>query len=134
VALLRIILGSTGASGSAIEIRSWLISILTRRCPFCQVPGAAPASSTALTRHILEHNDVLAPDAVNRSVLIVVAVIGVISVAAMVGPMIGHRVSNCRAPDATHDRADRTANNGPGDGAPDTSSDRAAFVGKRNLR
>jgi hypothetical protein len=32
-------------------------------------------------------------------------------------------------PDATYDRADRTANNSTGDGAPDTSSDRAAFVG-----
>ena len=101
---------------------------------YCQARGAAPASSTTLNRHILERNDVLAPDAVDRSVLIVVAVIGVISVAAMIAPMIGHRVSNCRAPDATHDRADRTANNSPGDGAPDTSSDCAAFVGKRNLR
>jgi hypothetical protein len=101
---------------------------------YCQARGAAPASSTTLNRHILERNDVLAPDAVDRSVLIVVAVIGVISVAAMIAPMIGHRVSNCRAPDATHDRADRTADNSPGDGAPDTSSDRAAFVGKRNLR
>jgi hypothetical protein len=96
--------------------------------------GAAPASSTALTRHILDRNDVLAPDVVDWSVLIVVAVIGVISVAAMIAPVIGHRVSNCRAPDATHDRADRTADNSPGHSAPNTSSDGAAFVGKGNLR
>ena len=100
----------------------------------CQARGAAPASSTALTRHILDRNDVLAPDVVDWSVLIVVVVIGVISVAAMIAPVIGHRVSDCRAPDATHDRADRTANNSPGDSAPDTSGDRAAFVGKGNLR
>ena len=48
-------------------------------------------------------------------------VIGVISVAAMIVPVIGHRVSDrLRAPNATHDRADRTANNSPGDSAPDT--------------
>jgi hypothetical protein len=48
--------------------------------------------------------------------------------------VICHRVSDRRAPDATHDCADRTANNSPGDSAPDTSSDRAAFVGKDKLR
>ena len=56
------------------------------------------------------------------------------SVAAMIAPVIGHRVSNCRAPDATDDRADRTADNSPSDSTPDTSCDRAAFVGKGNLR
>jgi hypothetical protein len=96
--------------------------------------GAAPAPSTTLSRHVLDRNDVLAPDVVDRSVLIVVAVIGVISVAAMIAPVIGHRVSNCRAPDATDDRADRTADNSSSDSTPDTSSDRAAFVGKGNLR
>ena len=101
---------------------------------YCQALGAAPASSTALTRHMLERNDVLARNVVDWSVLIVVVVIGVISVAAMIAPVIGHRVSDCRAPDATHDRADRTANNSPGDSAPDPSGDRAAFVGKGNLR
>jgi hypothetical protein len=100
----------------------------------CQEPGVAPSSSTTLTRHILNRNDVLAPDAVDRSVLIVVAVIRVISVTAMIAPVIGHRVSDCRAPDATHDRADRTANNSPGNSAPDRSGDRAAFVGKGDLR
>jgi hypothetical protein len=89
----------------------------------CQEPGAAPAPSTALTRHILDRNDVLAPDVVDRSVLIVVAVIGVIS-AAMIAPVIGHRVSDCSAPDATHDGTDRTANNRPGHSAPDASGDR----------
>jgi hypothetical protein len=96
--------------------------------------GAAPAPSTTLSRHVLDRNDVLAPDVVDRSVLIVVAVIGVISVAAMIAPVIGHRVSNCRASDATHDCADRTADDSPGDSAPDTSGDRAAFVGKGDLR
>jgi hypothetical protein len=52
----------------------------------------------------------------------------VVSVAAMIAPMIGHGISDCRAPDTTHDRADRTADNSPGDSAPDTSGDRAAFV------
>jgi hypothetical protein len=33
-------------------------------------------------------------------------------------------------PNPTYDRADRTANNSTGDGAPNPSSDRAAFVGK----
>jgi hypothetical protein len=95
---------------------------------------AAPASSTAPTPHILDRDPGLAPDVVDWSVLIVVAVIGVISVAAMIVPVIGHRISNCCAPNPTHDRADRTANNSTGDGAPNPSSDRAAFVGKGNLR
>jgi hypothetical protein len=69
-----------------------------------------------------------------RSVLVVVVVIGVISVAAMIVPVIGHRISNCCAPNPTHDRADRTANNSTGDGAPNPSCDRATFVGKGNLR
>jgi hypothetical protein len=84
--------------------------------------------------HIRHHDDALALGIVNRSVLIVVVVIGVISVAAMIVPVIGHRVSDRRAPDATHDRADRTANNSPGDSAPDTPCDRAAFVSKGKLR
>ena len=96
--------------------------------------GAAPAPSTTLSRHVLDRNDVLAPDLVDWSVLIVVVVIGVISIAAMIVPVIGHRISNCCAPNPTHDRADRTANNSTGDGAPNPSSDRAAFVGKGNLR
>jgi hypothetical protein len=52
----------------------------------------------------------------------------------MIAPVICHRVSDRRAPDATHDRADRTANNSPGDSAPDTSGHRAAFVSKGKLR
>ncbi len=83
---------------------------------------------------ILNSEDVLAPDVVDWSVLIVVVVIGVISVAAMIVPVIGHRISNCCAPNPTHDRADRTANNSTGDGAPNPSCDRATFVGKGNLR
>jgi hypothetical protein len=86
------------------------------------------------TRQIPNSDDVLAPDVVDWSVLIVVVVIGVISVTAMIAPVIGHRISNCCAPNPTHDRADRTANNSTGDCAPNPSSDRAAFVGKGNLR
>jgi hypothetical protein len=86
------------------------------------------------TRQIPNSDDVLAPDVVDWSVLIVVVVIGVISVAAMIVPVIGHGISNCCAPNPTHNRADRTANNSTGDGAPNPSSDRAAFVGKGNLR
>jgi hypothetical protein len=66
---------------------------------------------------------------VDWSVLIVVVVIGVISVAAMIVPVIGHGISDCCAPDAPDDRADRTANNSTGDGAADASSDSAVFVG-----
>ena len=61
-------------------------------------------------------------------------VIGVISVAVMIVPVIGHRVSDRRAPDAAHDRADRAANNSSGDSAPDTPCDRAAFVSKGKSR
>ena len=82
----------------------------------------------------LERDDTLAPAVVDLSVLIVVVVIRVISVAAMIVPVIGHGVSDCCAPDPTHDRADRTANNSPGDGTPDPSSDRAIFVSKGKLR
>ena len=59
--------------------------------------------------------------AVDRSVLIVVVVvvmIGVIGVAAMIASVIGHGIPDCRAPDTAHDRADRTANNSPGNRAP----------------
>jgi hypothetical protein len=95
---------------------------------------ASAYSSGALIRHIRYPDDVLTPDVVDWSLLIVVVVIGVVSVAAMIAPMIGHRVSDCRAPDAAHDRADRTADNSSGDSAPDTSGDRAAFVSKGKLR
>ena len=70
------------------------------------------------TRQILNSEDGLEPDVVDWSVLIVVVVIGVISVAAMIVPVIGHRISNCRTPDAAHNRPDRTANNSSGDSAP----------------
>ena len=91
--------------------------------------NSSRSTQSTSTLQILNSDDVLAPDVVDWSVLIVVVVIGVISVAAMIVPVIGHRISNCCAPNPTHDRADRTANNSTGDGAPDTSSDRAAFVG-----
>jgi hypothetical protein len=81
------------------------------------------------TRQILNSDDVLAPAVADLSVLIVVVMIGMVAVSAMIMPVIGHRVSDCRAPDATDDCADRTANNSTGDGTPDTSSDSAAFVG-----
>jgi hypothetical protein len=93
-------------------------------------PGFIDGSNLA----ILDRDHGLAPDVVDWSVLIVVMVIGVISVAAMIVPVIGHRISNCCAPNPTHDRADRTANNSTGDGAPNPSGDRAAFIGKGNLR
>jgi len=60
--------------------------------------------------------------------------IGVVGVAAVVMPVIGHRVSDCRAPDAAHNRADRTADNSPGNRASDRASDQTVFVGKGNLR
>jgi hypothetical protein len=82
----------------------------------------------------LDPDDALAPGVVDSSVLTIVVMIGVISIAAMVVPVVGHRVSDCRATDAAHDRADRPADNGPGDGATDCSSNRAAFVSKGNLR
>jgi hypothetical protein len=66
---------------------------------------------------------------VDRSVLIVMVVIGIAGVSVMIVPVIGHGVSDCSAPDTADDRADRTTNNSPGDGAPDPSRDRAAFVG-----
>ena len=74
---------------------------------------------------------------IHRSILIVmmvVVVIGMIGVAAVVMPVIGHGVSDCRAPDAAHNRADRTADNSPGNRAPDRASDQTVFVGKGNLR
>jgi hypothetical protein len=70
-------------------------------------------------------------DVVDLSVLVVVAVI---SVAAMIVPVIGHGVSDCRAPDAADDRANRTANNGPGDCTADRARDQSGLVGKNNLR
>jgi hypothetical protein len=105
-----------------------LIWELARLCPF-SVRRASPRPGISWTATTSSHRT-----SSIWSVLIVVVVIGVISVAAMIAPVIGHGVSNCRAPDATDDRADRTADNSPGDSAPDTSSDRAAFVGKGNLR
>jgi hypothetical protein len=71
-----------------------------------------------LTPQILNHDDVLAPDVVDWSILIVLVMIGVISVPAMIVPVIGHGISDCRAPDASDDRANRTANNSTDDGAP----------------
>ena len=76
-------------------------------------------------------SDALALDVVGLSVLVVVVVI---SVAAMIVPVIGHGVSDCRASDAAHDRADRTADNSAGNRAPDRASDQTVFVGKGNLR
>jgi hypothetical protein len=93
-----------------------------------------PPRSAAIDGDILHRNDVLTPGVVDWSVLIVVVVIGVVSVAAMIVPAICHRVSGRRAPDATHDCADRTADNSPDGSAPDTSSDRAAFVSNGKLR
>ena len=59
----------------------------------------------------------LAPGAVDRSVSVVVVVvmIGVVGVAAIVVSVIGHGISDY----PSHDRADRAADNSPGDRAPD---------------
>jgi hypothetical protein len=65
--------------------------------------------------------------------MVVVVVIGMIGVAAMV-PVIGHGVSDRRAPDAADDRANRTANDSPGDSTADRASHQTVFVGKGNLR
>jgi len=46
---------------------------------------------------------------------VVVVMIGVIGVAAMVASVIGHGISDY----PSHDRADRAADNSPGDRAPD---------------
>jgi hypothetical protein len=83
---------------------------------------------------IRNSDDVLALAVADLSGLIVVVVIGMVAVSAMILPVIGHRISNCCAPNPTHDRADRTADNGPRNRTPNPSSDRAAFVGKGNLR
>ena len=80
--------------------------------------------------HILDRDHDLAPDVVDWPVLIVVVVIGVISVVAMIVPVIGHRISDSCAANPTHDRTGRTANNSPGNRTPNPSSDRAAFVGQ----
>ena len=52
----------------------------------------------------------------------------------MIVPVIGHGVSDYGSPHAAHDRTNWTPNNSPGDSAADRSSNRAAFVGKSNLR
>jgi hypothetical protein len=43
----------------------------------------------------------------------------IIGVVVMVIVVIGHRVADGRTADSTHDRPDRTANNGAADGARD---------------
>ena len=48
------------------------------------------STQSTSTWQILNSDDVLAPDVVDWLVLIVVVVIGVISVAAMIVPVIGH--------------------------------------------
>jgi hypothetical protein len=83
------------------------------------------------TGQTFDPDDALALDVVGLSVLDVVVVI---SVAAMIVPMIGHGVSDCRASDAAHDRANRTADNSAGNRAPDRASDQTVLVGKGNLR
>src|SRR5208337_3207423 len=87
-------------------------------------------------RRTLGPDDALAPGAVDRSVLLVVVVvvmIGVIGVAAMVASVIGHGIPDCRAADTADDCPDRTANNSPGNRAPDRTSDQAVLVGKCKL-
>jgi hypothetical protein len=76
-------------------------------------------------------DNALSLDVVDLSVLVVVVVIGV---AAMIVPVIGHGVSDGRAANAAHDRADRTADNSPGDCTADRAGHQTVFVGKGNLR
>jgi hypothetical protein len=95
--------------------------------------SSRPTQSTSAWQ-ILNSDDVLALAVADLSVLIVVMVIGMVAVSTMIMPVIGHRISNCCTPNSTHDRADRTADNGPRNRTPNPSSDRAAFVGKGNLR
>jgi hypothetical protein len=80
-------------------------------------------------RQILDPDDALALAIADLSVLIEVVMIGIGRVSVMIVPVVGHGVSDCCASDTAHDRADRTANNSSGDGAPDPSSDRTVFVG-----
>jgi hypothetical protein len=87
-----------------------------------------PSTPTGQT---FDPDDALSLGVVDLSVLVVVVVI---SVAAMIVPVIGHGVSDCRAPDAADDRANRTANNSPGDCTADRASDQSVLVGKNNLR
>ncbi len=56
-----------------------------------------------------------------------------ISVAAMVASVIGDGIPDCSASNAAHDRPDRTANDSPGNRAPDRASDKAVLVGKNDL-
>ena len=59
-----------------------------------------------------------------------VVAIGAIGVAAMIVSVIGDGIPNRRASDAAHDRADRAADNGPGDRAANRASDEAVLIGK----
>jgi len=59
--------------------------------------------------------------------------IGVIGVPTMVASVIGDGVSDCSASYSAYDRPDRTANNSPGNRAPDRASDQAVLVGKGNF-
>jgi len=59
------------------------------------------------TLQIRNPDDGLAPAVVDRSVLIVMVVIGVIGVAAMIVPVVDHGVSDYGSPDAAHHRANR---------------------------
>jgi hypothetical protein len=80
------------------------------------------------TPRILGPDDVLAPGAVDRSVSVVVVVvvmIGLIGVPTMVTSVIGHGISD----DPAHDRADRAADDSPGDRTPDETG----LVGKGHL-
>ena len=67
-----------------------------------------------------------------RSIVIVVVVvaIGAIGVAAMVVSVIGDGISNRRASNAAHDRADRAADDGPGNCAANSACDQAVLIGK----
>jgi len=53
-------------------------------------------------------------------------------VVVVVIPVIGHRVSDRRAADAAHHRADRTADESPADSADDPSGYRAGAAERRH--
>ena len=60
-------------------------------------------------------------------------VVVMIGVAATIAAVVGDGVSDRRTPYTTHDRSDRTADNRPGNRAPDSAGDQAVLVGKSDL-
>src|SRR5271166_1820775 len=63
-------------------------------------------------------------------IVVVVMMIGVVSVAVVVAPVIGHRVADRGPADPTHNRPNRAADGGSANSARDPSGHRAGFVRK----